>query len=235
MLENNSKIRIHGNGRGEANIVLIDPASKKIFDVFNINVSSSIMLPERLVLNVGAEVDFLKKDEEKRYSIVRDSEWIVDDPNIFKFDEQSGKGVALKEGRTRVHLVSKDLRKEKLATEIFVSRIRRVHVDFSLLPKYFTDIKTDPYYRNEYKIPLKFYIDDNMVELTKDSDDEINVIDQKINVKCVSIQPDIFLADMKDEYLDKSTEILDTYSHTNNKYCSVTIREIRYEIVIYFI
>lgn len=190
-------------------------------------------MPERIVLNVGAEVDFLKKDEEKRSNIVRDSEWVVDDPNIFKFDEKSGKGVALREGRTRVHLVSKDLRKEKLAAEIIVSRIRRVNVDFSLLPKYFTDIITDPYYRREYKIPLKFYINDNMEELSKDSEDDINDIDQKINVKCVSKQPEIFLAEVKDESLLKLNELSDIYSHTNNKFCSVTIRKIPFDLVIF--
>jgi hypothetical protein len=188
-------------------------------------------LPESIVLNVGAEIDFLKKDEEKKSNVLRDSEWVVDDPNIFKFDDKSGKGIALREGRTRVHLVSKDLRKEKLAAEIIVSRIRRVNVDFTLLPKYFTDIITDPYYRSEYKIPLKFFINDNMDELSKDSDDDINEINQKINVKCVSKQPEIFLAEVKDESLSKLTEALDVYSHTDNKICSVTIRKIPFDIV----
>ena len=188
-------------------------------------------MPESIVLNVGAEIDFLKKDEEKKSNVLRDSEWVVDDPNIFKFDDKSGKGIALREGRTRVHLVSKDLRKEKLAAEIIVSRIRRVNVDFTLLPKYFTDIITDPYYRSEYKIPLKFFINDNMDELSKDSDDDINEINQKINVKCVSKQPEIFLAEVKDESLSKLTEALDVYSHTDNKICSVTIRKIPFDIV----
>lgn len=232
LLENNSKIKIHGNSKGQANIILIDPISKKIFDVFNINVYPSIILPERIVLNIGAEIDFLKKDEEKRSSIIRDSEWIVDDPNIFKFDEKSGKGIALREGRTKVHLVSKDLRKEKLAAEIIVSRIRRVNVDFTLLPKYFTDIITDPFYRSEYKIPLKFFINENMEELTKDSDDDINVIEQKINVNCVSKQPEIFLAEIKDESYAKSAEVSDVYSHENNKFCLLTIRKIPFDVVI---
>jgi len=231
LLDNNSKIRIHGNSRGQANIILIDPVTKKVFDVFNINVSPSIILHERIVLNVGAEIDFLKKDEEKRSIIIRDSEWIVDDPKIFKFDEKSGKGIALREGRTRVHLISNDLRKEKLATEIIVSRIKRINVDFSVLPKYFTDIITDPFKRSEYKIPLKFYIDDKLEELTKDSEDDINVIDQKINVKCVSKQPEIFLAEIKNESFDKSSEPSDIYSHKNNIFCSVTIRKIPFDIV----
>lgn len=189
-------------------------------------------MPESIILNVGAEIDFLKKDEEKRDNILRDSEWIVDDPNIFKFDDKTGKGVAVREGRTRVHLVSKDLRKEKLATDIIVSRIRRVNVDFTFLPKYFTDIITDPFYRSEYQIPLKFYINNNMEELSRDSEDDIKVIDQKINVKCVSKQPEIFLAEVRDQSSIKSHEIPETYSHNVNKVCSVTIRKIPFDIVI---
>lgn len=235
LLENNSKIRIHGNNKGQANIILLHPISKKIFDVFNINVYPSILLPEKIVLNVGAEIDFLKKDEEKRMMIVRHSEWIVDDPNIFKFKENSGKGIALREGRTRVHLISKDLRKEKLATEIIVSRIRRVNVDFSLLPKYFTDIMNDPFFRSEYKIPLKFYINDNMEELTNDSEDDINLVDQKINVKCISKQPEIFLAEIKNEAYETLTESSEIYSHKNNTFCSVTIRKIPFDIVNHFL
>jgi len=204
----------------------------KIYDVFNLNVYPSIILPERIILNIGAEIDFLKKDEEKRTLMLKDSEWIVDDQNIFKIDSYSGKGIALREGVTRVHLVSKDLRKEKLAAEIMVSRIRKVNVDFSLLPKYFTDIPSDPFYRNEYIIPLKYFINDNYDELTKDSSDDINLIDQKIYVKCVSKQPEIFVAQIK----DISKEKADIYQNSNkfdfNNVCVVTIRKIAFDIVI---
>lgn len=192
--------------------------------MFNINVFPSIILPERIVLNIGAEVEFLRKDMEKKIGLEKDSEWIVDDPNILRIDPNTGKGFALREGLTRVHLVSKDLRKEKLATEILVSRVKKISVDFSLLPKYFTDIHSDPYYRAKYIIPIKYFINDSSEELSRSSDDEINQINQNIIFKCISKQPEIFVAEVKaiaEE--DKPSEI--------NNYCVVTIREISFDIV----
>jgi len=232
LLENNSKIRINCISKGQANIIIIDPIKMNIYDVFMINISSSIVLPERIVLNIGGEIDFIKKDPEKRAQILIDSDWIVDDSEVFKFDDNTGKGIALREGITRVHLVSKDLRKEKLATEILVSKIRRINVDFSKLPKYFTDIVNDSFYRKEYAIPLKFYTNDNLEELSNNSEDNVNFIDQNLNVKCISKQPEIFLAEFKDISYEKFDEIT---KKDNDNFCIITIRKIPFDVVLNFL
>jgi len=162
--------------------------------------------------------------------MLKDSEWIVDDQNIFLLDKSTGRGIAQREGNTKVHLVSKDLRKEKLVAEIMISRIRRVSVNFGLIPKYFTDIISDPYYKNEYIIPLKYFVNENSDELTKDSEDDVNLIDQKINIKCISKQPEIFVAQIKDVSSYKTyTSQIPLYDMKN--VCVVTIRKIPFDIV----
>lgn len=208
----------------------MDPKTKIIYDVFNINVYSSVILPERIVLNVGAEIDFLKKDEIKKANLSKNSEWVVDDPSILYLDEKTGMGVALREGVTSLHLVSKDLRKEKLVTEILVKKVKKVILDFSNLPKYFTDIKSDPLYRKEYIIPLRFYINDDYEELAKNSEDEVNFIDQKLKVKCVSKEPEIFVAEIIQKNVDKEKQLYFDYDNE----CKVTIRNIPFENVNFF-
>ena len=136
-------------------------------------------------------------------------------------------GVALREGVTSLHLVSKDLRKEKLVTEILVKKVKKVILDFSNLPKYFTDIKSDPLYRKEYMIPLRFYISDDYEELSKNSEDEVNFIDQKLKVKCVSKEPEIFVAEIIQKNVDKGKQLY--YDYDNE--CKVTIRNIPFENV----
>ena len=151
----------------------------------------------------------------------------MDDPSILFLDEKTGMGVALREGVTSLHLVSKDLRKEKLVTEILVKKVKKVILDFSNLPKYFTDIKSDPLYRKEYMIPLRFYISDDYEELSKNSEDEVNFIDQKLKVKCVSKEPEIFVAEIIQKNVDKGKQLY--YDYDNE--CKVTIRNIPFENV----
>jgi len=150
LIENNSKIKIHASSKGESNIIIYDPNTKIIYDVFKVAVFSSLQLPKRINLNLGAEISFLSKDEKRKFHLIKDSTWTVDNPSVLKIDPISGKATTLKEGKALVQLISNDHKKVKLSTNIFVSKLKRVSVDFSKF-KYITDVKENINYREEYR------------------------------------------------------------------------------------
>jgi len=150
LTENNSKIKIHASSKGESNIIIYDPNTKIIYDVFKVAVFSSLQLPKRININLGAEISFLSKDEKRKFHLIKDSTWTVDNASVFKIDPISGKATALKEGKALVQLISNDHKKVKLSTNIFVSKLKRVSVDSSKF-KYITDVKENINYREEYR------------------------------------------------------------------------------------
>lgn len=151
LIDDNSKIRIQAYSKGESNIIVFHPKTRKIYDVIKVSVYSTLNLPNKIMLNIGATVSLLNKDENRKSYLIQDSEWIVDNPSILKIDPREGTVIALREGTTKVHLVSKDQRKVKLSTTVQVSRVKKASIDFHKLPKYLTDIKSSPQYEEEYR------------------------------------------------------------------------------------
>lgn len=219
LIDQNSKIRIRANSKGETNVILFHPKTMQILDVFQISVYSSLLLPERINLNIGGKINFLKKDENRKLYLSQDSEWISDNPSIVRIDPVEGLAIGLKEGSTKIHLVSKDRKKIKLSTSINVSRVKKINIDRTKLPQYLTDIKSSEMYKSNYLLPINFYIDENMTEdLSKNSQDELNLIDQIINFKCISNNPEIFTA--------KSVSDI----QGENTLCEIIIREVPFSL-----
>ena len=219
LTNSNSLISIRGHSKGETNIILFDPSSLKIFDVFQISVYSSLIMPEKIFLNVGGTINFLKKDEKRKVYLSQDSEWISDNPQILKIDPVEGVAVALAEGVTKIHLVSKDKTKIKLSTKVEIARVKKINIDRTKIPKYFTDIKESSYYRSEYHIPVNVYIDESSIdELSLDMNDSLNEINQNLNLKCISNQPEIFLAETDKKTLNSQT-----------KECIIKLRDIPFD------
>lgn len=150
LLDSNSKMKIYASSKGETNIILYDPMSKIIYDVFKVSVFSSLQLPKRMNLNTGAEVHFLAKDEKRKLSLIKDSIWTVDNPHILKIDANTGKATALKQGKALVQLISNDGKKVKLQTTVFISKLKRVSVDMSKF-RYITDVRNNLEYKQEYR------------------------------------------------------------------------------------
>jgi hypothetical protein len=194
LIDCNSKVRITGNSKGQANIILLDPNTKKIHDVFNVNVYSSFNLPEKIYLNIGGEINFFGKDKEKKEILLRDGKWIIENPSILLIKASEGKAFGLKEGSSKIYLISKSTKKEKLSTEIIVGKLNDIEIDIKSLPKYFTDLKNDPNFREEYYINFRYFIEDNK-ELTRNKNDDLNGINQNIKLNCESKRPDIFLVE----------------------------------------
>jgi hypothetical protein len=218
LIDQNSKIRIRANSKGETNVILFHPRTMQILDVFQISVYSSLLLPERINLNIGGKINFLKKDESRKLYLSQDSEWISDDPSTVRIDPVEGVAYGLKEGSTKIHLVSKDRKKIKLSTLINVSRVRKINIDRTKLPQYLTDIKSSEMYKSDYLLPVNFYVDENMTEeLSKNSQDDLNLIEQKINFKCISNIPEIFTAKSVSD------------SQGENNLCEIMIRDIPFD------
>ena len=212
LTEFNSQIKIRAYIKGDTNIILFHPETKKIYDVFKISVFNTVLLPERIVLNIGGQVDFLGKDIARKQMLTHDAEWSSDDPNIVKIDPIDGIATGLNEGKTTVHLKSKDKTKLKLSTVIFVEKVRSVQIDKSRLPAFFTDIKTSPYYNNEYRIPVKFFVDvSSNNDLSSDLTDQLNKIEQNLNFKCSASNPEFVFAeaDTKDNTTECVVKIRD--------------------------
>lgn len=123
----------------------------KIFDVIKVRVSSSVIMPEIIRMNVGGTVSLLQNDKERRDYLTQNAEWKSDDSTIVSIHPTDGTAKALREGKTKIHLVSKNQMKEKISTTISVNRVRSASVNLSEIPKYITDIKSNSNYRNEYR------------------------------------------------------------------------------------
>ena len=172
---------------------------------------------------MGGEINFFSKDKEKKEILIRDGEWIIENPSILLLKASEGKAYGIKEGTSKIHLISKHTKKEKLATEIVVGKLKDVEIDLTSVPKYFTELKNDSNFRNDYNVAFRYFMD-NHQELTKNKNDDFNGINQNIQLTCQSKRPDIFLAEAvrNDEDYESGEDM-----------CKITLRKIPFETVNY--
>lgn len=188
--------------------------------MIKVSVFTSFQFPDKINLNVGGTIDFLNKNQNKKSYLMNDAEWKIEDPSIVKLDPITNVFKAISEGKTRVHLLSKDNTKAKLSTLINVGRVKKINVITA--PALITNIKTHPSYSSEYRIAFKYYLDDD--DLSSDSNDENNTIDQKLNVKCVSNNPNLFTATAE-------TRKINGRVVPDEKECVIKLREVKYDYV----
>jgi hypothetical protein len=66
LTEDNSAIILHANKIGTSNVILFNPITRRIYDVFKINILSSATKLDKIYLNLGGTIDFLEKQKEKK-------------------------------------------------------------------------------------------------------------------------------------------------------------------------
>ena len=210
LIEFNSKLRIKAQNIGDTNIILFHPESRKIYDVFKLNVVQQTTLLNKIIISVGGTINFLGKDLNKKKELMNNGEWISDNTKVMKVDK-NGIGTALSEGEANIILKEKNSQKIITSTRIFVRRIYRIAFDKDKLPKSFSDIKKNGLeIHNKYEIPPVLYTNDDEV-FTSNENDKLSIINQKIKVKCES---------------DSSNYVkADEINKDNNNLCIFTIRE----------
>ena len=191
----NSKLRIKAQDIGETNVILFEPISRKIYDVFKINVVQQTTLLNKIVIPVGGNINFFGKDPNKKKEISKNAEWISDNNKVMKVDPKTGMGVALSEGEATIALKVKNSQKIVTSTQILVRKIHKVSFDKTKLPKTFSDIKKNGVeFINEFKVPIVLYSADDEI-FTDDKNDLLSIINPKIKIKCESDAPNFVKAD----------------------------------------
>jgi hypothetical protein len=188
LIDFNSKLRLKAQNMGDTNIILFHPETRKIYDVFKLNVVQQTTLLNKIVISLGGTINFFGKDPNKKKELMNNGEWISDNPKVMKIDK-SGLGTAMNEGEATIILKEKNSQKILTSTKILVRKIHRVSFDKTKLPKSFTDIKKNGIeFINKYNIPVLLYSYDDEV-FTSDENDKLSVINQRIKIKCESDNP----------------------------------------------
>ena len=188
LIDFNSKLKLKAQNIGYSNIILFHPDTRKIYDVFKLNVVQQTTLLNKIVISVGGSINFFGKDLSKKNELSKKGEWISDNPKIIKVDK-NGFGTAINEGEATVFLKEKNSQKIITSTRVLVRKISRISFDKNKLPKSFSDIKKPGVdYISEYKVPIILYSNDDEI-FTSDENDKLSIINQRIKIKCESDSP----------------------------------------------
>ena len=214
LIEFNSKLRLRAQNIGYTNIILFHPETRKIYDVFRLNVVQQTTLLNKILISVGGTIDFFGKDPIKKKELMRNGEWISDNSKVMKIDK-NGFGTAISEGEATIILKEKNSQKIITSTKVIVRKISRVSFDKTKLPKSFSDIKKNGMeFINKYEIPIILYSNDDEV-FTNNENDKLSKINQKIKIRCITDAPNY----VKGDEINKD----------NINECIFTIRENKYE------
>ena len=194
LIEFNSKLRLRAQNIGYTNIILFHPESRKIYDVFRLNVVQQTTLLNKILISIGGTIDFFGKDINKKKELMKNGEWISDNSKVMKIDK-NGFGTAISEGDATIILKEKNSQKIITSTKVLVRKINRVSFDKTKLPKSFSDIKRNGIeFINKYQIPIILYTNDDEV-FTNNENDKLSIINQKIKIKCESDSPNYVKGD----------------------------------------
>ena len=194
LIEFNSKLRLKAQNVGETNIILFHPETRKIYDVFKLNVVKQTTLLNKIIIPIGGTINFFGKDINKKKELMNNAEWISDNNKIMKIDK-NGLGTALNEGEATIMLKEKNSQKILTSTRVLVKKINRVSFDKTKLPKSFSDIKkSGETFISKYQIPVILYTNEDEI-FTNDENDKLSIINPKIKIKCESDSPDFVKAD----------------------------------------
>ena len=214
LIEFNSKLRLRAQNIGYTNIILFHPETRKIYDVFRLNVVQQTTLLNKILISVGGTIDFFGKDPIKKKELMINGEWISDNSKVMKIDK-NGFGTAISEGEATIILKEKNSQKIITSTKVIVRKISRVSFDKTKLPKSFSDIKKNGMeFINKYEIPIILYSNDDEV-FTNNENDKLSKINQKIKIRCITDAPNY----VKGDEINKD----------NINECIFTIRENKYE------
>lgn len=66
LIDFNSRLRIKAQNMGDTNVIIFHPESRKIYDVFKLNVVQQTSLLNKIVISVGGTINFFGKDLNKK-------------------------------------------------------------------------------------------------------------------------------------------------------------------------
>ena len=209
LTEDSSSIVLHANRIGTSNVILFNPITRKIYDVFKVNISSAATKLDKIYLNLGGTINFLEKQQEKKNQLTKNGKWYSDNQAVVKIDN-NGKAIGVSEGSATISLKN-DEGKIILSTKVEVRKIKQIIMDRSSIPSSLTDIKNNANYKSQYNVPILLY-SSNSESFTKNENDAWNEINQNINFKCISKNSDYIYAE----------------SNKNNE-CIIIIRDSKYK------
>ena len=220
LTEDNSAIVLHGNKIGSSNVILFNPITRKIYDVFKINILSSATKLDKIYLNLGGTIDFLDKQEEKKKKLK--GKWYSDNNLVVKVDNY-GHAEGLNEGNAIISLKNNE-GKIILSTKVEVMKIKQIIMDRTKLPSSITDIKNNINYKSEYIVPILLYGSNNEL-LTKNENDSWNKINQNIKFKCLSQNSEYIYAEVNNNNDECIIKVRDSkYQSSYNKPTDITLK-----------
>lgn len=151
----NSTLNLNALGIGEANIKIF--TKDNIFDVIRVKVLSSVLPYSPVQLHVGGSVQFVFADKESSAN----SRWTTNDNSVLKVDSVYGKVEALSEGEGKVTYEGN----VNLVNVVNVKKVDRIELDPLSKPEFFTNARSNNYYKEEHHLLLNVFLEDGLSEV----------------------------------------------------------------------
>ena len=152
----NSTLSLNALGIGEANIKVF--TKDNVFDVIRVKVLSSVLPHSPVQLHIGGEVNFIFADNESPAN----TRWETKHTGILSVDPVYGTTTGKQEGVGEITINSNSV---SLITIVNVKKVDRIEMDLSTKPEFFTTVKTNKYYKDEYQVLLNVFLEDGLSEV----------------------------------------------------------------------
>ena len=151
----NSTLNLNALGIGEANIRVF--TRDNIFDVIRVKVLSSILPHSPVQLHVGGVVQFVFSDKDATTG----AKWRTEDTSILNVDPVYGKAEGIAEGAGKVIYEGG----VNLVSLVNVKKIDRIELESTSKPEFFTNTRSNKYYKDEHHLLLNVYLEDGLSEI----------------------------------------------------------------------
>jgi nuclear pore complex protein Nup210 len=171
----NSTLNLNALGIGEANIKIY--TKDNIFDVIRVKVMSSVLPHSPVQLHVGGTVQFVFAEKESNIN----AKWSTNDHTILKIDQAYGKAEALREGTAQAIYEGN----VNLVSLVDVKKVERIELDPHSRPEFFTNARSNKFYKDEHHLLLNVFLEDGLSEILPET--LINgkpLIKQNIKITC---------------------------------------------------
>ena len=163
---------------------------------FKLNIVQQTTFLNKILVSIGGIINIFGKDlTKKKMNLVKKWNGLVsDNSKIIKVDKNCIATV-IGIGDDTIFLKEKNSQKIITFTRIMVRKKSRIEFDKNKMPKLINDIKKcGVEYIGEYKVPIILYSNDDEV-FTSNENDKLNIINQKIKIKCESDYPNYVKVD----------------------------------------
>lgn len=151
----NSTLNLNALGIGEANIKIF--TKENIFDVIRVKVLSSVLPYSPVQVHVGGTVQFVFADKETPAN----AKWTTNNNAILNVDPVYGKAEGRAEGEAQV-IYEGDV---NLVSVVNVKKVSRIELDPKTKPEFFTNAKSNKYYKEEHHLLLNVFLEDGLSEV----------------------------------------------------------------------